>query len=430
MLSDEVIEKVVERLVRRIEIGNEYVLRKIGESVKKVGTLTPSKAQDLVQILQYGGDYDKIIKKLAEITKLNVKDIYKIFREVAKSDYEFAEQFYKYRNKKYIPWDQNNVLRNQIDSIASITAEKYINMARSTAVGFGIQDNHGKIIFKGLKDVYNEVLDQAILNVSQGKESFDQAMYRTLKQLGSGGLKVIYPTTYATTDKDGNEIIKHRTMRLDSATRMYMRDAIRSLHNETQEIFGKQFDSDGVEISVHENPAPDHEMVQGKQFSNKQFDNFQNDKKATSYDGIEFLPEFEGHDRRNISQYNCYHYTFAIVLGISEPEYSNKQLQEIIDRNNKGFDFEGKHYSYYEGTQLQRKLELEIRKAKDQQIIGRASDNEALIYESQLRITLLTDKYKKLSQASSLPEKTKRMRVSGYKRIKTGIKRPLEGIEN
>lgn len=68
MLSDEVIEKVIERLIRRIEQGNEYVLQKIGESVKKIGTLTPSKAQELVQVLKYGGDYDKIVNKLKEIT--------------------------------------------------------------------------------------------------------------------------------------------------------------------------------------------------------------------------------------------------------------------------------------------------------------------------------------------------------------------------
>lgn len=430
MLSDEVIEKVTERLVHRMEQANEYVLQKIGESIKKVGTLTPSRAQELVQILKYGGDYDKIVKKISELTKLNVQDIYKIFEEVARNDYEFAKQFYDYQNKKYIPWKQNKELQNQVKAIARITAKQYIDMARSSMLGFGWQDNKGNVVFKGLKETYNEILDQAILNVNQGKQVFDDAMYKSIKQLGSGGLKVIYPTTYTTTDKDGNEIIKHRTMRLDSATRMHMKDAIRSLHNETQEIFGRQFDSDGVEITVHENPAPDHEEVQGRQFSKKQFDNFQNDKKATTYDGIIFEPEFEGHDRRSISQYNCYHYTFAIVLGVSKPEYSNKQLQEIINRNNEGFEFEGRHYTMYEGTQLQRKLELEIRKAKDQQIIGRASDNEKLIYESQLRITQLNDKYKKLSQASNLPEKTKRLRVSGYRRVKTGIKRPLEQTES
>ena len=402
MLSDEVIEKVTERLVRRIEQGNEYVLTKIGESVKKIGTLTPNKAQELVQVLKYGGDYDKIVKKLAEITKLNVRDIYKIFEEVAKHDYEFAEQFYKYRGKKYIRWEENSALREQVDAIAKLTAEKYVNFSRSEMLGFGMVDKKGNITVKGLKNAYDKLLDEAILNVGQGKETFDSAMFRQLKQMGSG-LKVLYPNG--------------RTMRLDSAMRMHMKDAIRTLHNETQTIFGEQFDADGVEITVHENPAPDHQFVQGKQFSKEEFDNFQKDKKATSYDGVVFEPEFEGHDRRSISQYNCYHYTFSIVLGISKPEYSNEELQEIIDNNNKGFDFEGKHYTMYEGTQLQRNLERAIREQKDNQILGIASDNKQLINESQQKITILNHKYKKLSQTSGLLEKKDRLRVPGYKRV-------------
>ena len=402
MLSDEVIEKVVERLVRRIEIGNEYVLKKIGESVKKVGTLKPSKAQELVQILKYGGDYDKITKKLVEITKLNIKDIKKIFEEVAKNDYDFAKQFYEYRNKKFIPWEENMALRQQVDALADLTANEYASFARSDMIGFGIKDKKGNVKFKGLKNMYDDLLDEAILNVGQGKETFDNAMYRQLKQMGTG-LKVIY--------KDG------RTMRLDSAMRMHMKNALRELHNRTQEMFGEQFDADGVEISVHLNPAPDHEKVQGKQFNKKEFNKFQNDEDAISYDGVKFSAEFDGHDRRSISQYNCYHYTFAIVLGVNKPQYSNEELQEIIDNNNKGFELDGKHYTNYQGTQLQRRLERAIREQKESQILGRTSDNEKLIYESQKKITQLTSKYRELSKVSGLPTSDRRLRVSGYHRV-------------
>lgn len=432
MLSDEVIDKVIERLAVRMEQANEYVIKKIGESVKQLGTLTPARAQELVQIMRYGGDYDKIVKKLSELTKLNVQDIYKIFEEIAKNDYQFAKQFYDYRNKKYIPWNRNKQLRDQVKALAAMTAKQYTEMARTSALGIGLQDNQGNIVFKTLKDAYNEILDQAILNVGQGKQTFDDAMYKVLKQLGSGGLQVIYPTTYVSKDKLGNEVIKHRTMRADSATRMFMSDAIKTLHNETQAIFGKDFGSDGVEISVHEYPAPDHQYVQGKQFSKKEFKKFQEDDDATSYDGVEFpaISEETGYDRRAISQYNCKHYTFDIVLGVSKQRYSNEQLQQIIENNDEGFEFEGKHYTYYQGTQLQRNIELEIRKAKDQQIAGRAADNEKLIYESQSRITKLNNKYHKLSRESGLLEKPKRMRVSGYKRVKVSSKYRVEGTEN
>ena len=413
MLTDEVLDKVVERLARRMEQANTYIIEQIGKSIKKLGTLSPTKAHELVQIMKYGGDYDKIVRKIKEITKISIKDIHKIFQEVAKNDYEFAEQFYKYRNKKFIKWEENTTLRNMVESIEKQTAKDFINLTNTRAMAFGWQDKNGNITYKGLKKAYYDLLDEAVLNVSQGKETFDNALFRQLKEIGGGGIKVIFPSTYVS--KDG--MLKNRVMRADSAIRMQMKDALRTLHNNMQENLGKDFDSDGVEISVHLNPAPDHELVQGRQFNLEEFDNFQNDIKATTYDGIVFEPEFEGHDRRSIGQYNCYHYVFSIVLGVSKPAYTNEQLQQIIDNAHKKIKFDGKEYKMYEATQLQRKLELEIRKAKDNQILGRSSGNEELIYESQTRITKLNDKYKKLLKASKLPNKVNRLRVIGYKRV-------------
>jgi hypothetical protein len=404
MLSDEVIDKVIERLVRRMEKANSYVLEEIGKSIKKIGTLTPTQSHRLVQTLQYGGDYNKIAKELAKITKLNVNEIYKIFEEVAKKDYEFAEQFYKYRGKKYIPWDENKNLQRQVKALAKITADEYTNLTRTLA--FAIRNKNGKIVYTKLSKMYQQVLDEAVLNVEQGKETFNHEMYRVLKQLGESGIRTI--------DYDSG-----KSMRADSAVRMQMKGALRNLHNETQQQFGEEFGADGVEISVHLNPAPDHEKVQGRQFSLKEFEKFQNDEDARSYDGTFFpaIAEETGRDRRAISQYNCYHYIFDIVLGVNKPQYNDEQLQDIINKNNEGFELDGKHYTNYQGTQLQRQLETEIRKQKDIQIAARASGNDELVAESQQKITQLTNKYRELSKASNLPTKMDRMRVSGYRRV-------------
>lgn len=402
MLNEQVIDKVIERLVNRIEEGNTYTLKKIGESIKKIGTLSPSKAQELVQMLKYGGDYDKIVNKLAEITELNVKDIYKIFDEVAKNDYNFAKQFYEYRGMKFIPYEENIALQQQVRAIANITVGEYRNLTRSLAFTKRV---NGRIVYTDLARTYQDTLDKAVLSVVQGKNTFQEQMYSTIKELSNSGIKSV---NYGT----------NRSMRLDSAVRMQMKGALRNLHNEIQEQVGQEFNADGVEISTHLNPAPDHAEVQGRQFSNEEFNKFQNDIDAVDYTGKLFPAEFDGHDRRSISEYNCYHYTFAIVLGVSEPEYSNKELQEIINSNNKGFELDDKHYSMYEGEQLQRKLELEIRKAKDTQIMAKASGNNELVDESQQRITQLTRKYKELSDISGLSTKMERLRVSGYRRTK------------
>lgn len=401
MLDDRIIDKLIERLVDRIEDGNSYVLQKIGESINKIGTLSPSKAQQLAQILKYGGNFDKIIKKLAQITELNVKDIYEIFEEVAKIDYKFAKQFYDYKGVKYIPYEQNIALQRQVKALARLTANQYVNFSNTLAFTEKI---NGKVVYTELAKKYQNVIDEAVLNVFQGKTSFDESMYHTIKKLGSSGLRTV-------------DYANGRSVRLDSSVRQHLKGALRNLHNETQAIFGEEFGSDGVEISVHHNPAPDHAEVQGRQFSKEEFAKFQSDQDAIDYTGKLFTKEHDGHDRRSISQYNCYHYTFDIVLGVSEPNYSEKELEQILKDNKKGFILDGEHYTNYEGTQLQRKLETAIRQQKDIQIIAKASKNKQLVQESQKRITELTHKYKELSDVSGLPTKLDRLRVSGYKRI-------------
>ena len=110
-------------------------------------------------------------------------------------------------------------------------------------------------------------------------------------------------------------------------------------------------------------------------------------------------------------------YVFSIVLGVNKPEYSEEQLQKIIDDNDKGAIIDGEHYTNYEISQMMRNLELNIRKQKDIQILAKASGNKELVKESQGKITQLTNKYKELSNVSGLPTKMERMRVSGYKRV-------------
>ena len=406
MITEEQIDLIVERLINRIEQANTQFLMTIGSSVKQIKTLTPSKAQELIQILKYGGNYEDIIREIAKYTDLNVADIDKIFSNYAKKDQLFYEKFYKYRNIPFVEYAENTALKTQTMALSNIVKNEMYNFTRSNVLGYTIKDLTGRTQFVGLRETYNRVLDEALLNVGQGKENFDNAMTRIMKDIGGSGLKTI-------------EYESGRSMRLDSAIRMHLKSRLRELHNENQKIIGEEIGFDGWEISVHINPAPDHADVQGRQFSISEYDRLNSGLEAKDYKGRIYTLD---HDSKNgfrpISELNCYHYIFSIVLGASKPEYNDEQLQGIINDNNKGFELDGKHYTNYEGTQLQRNLERKIREQKDTQILAKASGNNVLISESQQKITQLTRKYKELSDISGLPTKMERMKVSGYRRTK------------
>lgn len=398
----EVEDLLVERLIRRIEQANTYFLMKMGASIKKIRSLTPSEAHQLVQILKYGGSYDEIIEEISKYTNLNIADLDEIFSKYAEKDRLFYKKFYQYRN---IPFEESLALKRQRENLTRLVKNEMYNFTRSNVLGYTIRDLKGRPQFYGLKETYNRVLDEAVLNIGQGKETFDSAMSRIMEDIGGSGLKTI-------------EYQSGRSMRLDSAIRMHVKGRLRELHNEMQQQLGKEFNSDGVEISVHSNPAPDHQMAQGHQFSNAQYELLQNGGEATDYKGKKIsLDHDDNGTYRPISEMSCYHYIFSIILGISQPEYTEEQLQKIIDENNKGFELDGKHYTNYEGTQLQRNLERQIRQQKDIQIFAKASGNMELVDKAQKKITILTKKYQELSNKSGLPTKVQRLKVPNYKRV-------------
>lgn len=420
MLSDETLEKVIEVIVRRIEEGNTYTLEQIGKSLNKIGTLTPSKAQELGQILKYGGDYDKITKKLAQITKKNVRDIKKIFEEVAKKDLRFAKQFYDYRGKKFIPYEQNGALKRQVQAISKIMIDDYIS--RTKALGITMKDTKGNVVFKKLNSAYKEAIDRAILSVSQGKSTFQDELYRIVKEMGNSGLKsLVYESG--------------RTMRFDSAVKMQMKDALRTLHNETQMIVGEQFDANMVEVSHHSNSAPDHiDTVDGKQFAmidkikeqikngiekEIKLEDIKDNKVKVNGKWYDDFNTINSNLQRPVSTLNCYHYTFTGILGINKPQFTKEELEKSKQQNMKGFEYENKHYTLYEGSQLMRNVELELRKSKDMQIMARASGETQIVDEMQQKISILTHKYRDIIKVSGLPSKISRARVPNYKRIRT-----------
>lgn len=405
-ITERQVEQIIEKLVDRMQSANTFFLKSIGSYIKQIKNLTPTQARQLVQILKYGGNYEEIIQEISKYTDLNINDIDEIFKQYAKKDQFFSKEFYAFRKKPFVPFEENKVLKRQTQALANIVKNEMYNFTRSNVLGYTITDAKGKMRFHGLKETYNKVLDDALMNVSQGKETFEKAMSGIMKEIGESGLKTI-------------DYKSGRSVRLDSAIRMHLKGRLRELHNENQKIIGEEIDADGWEITVHSNPAPDHAPVQGRQFSIEEYNKLQNGEEAKDYKGKTYTLDHDGKNGyRPISEMNCYHYVFSIVLGVSKPEYTEKQLKKIIDSNEKGFEFEDKHYTNYEGLQLQRNIERAIREQKDIQILAKESGNEDLMNKAEGKIRRLTKKYKNLSDASGLPTKLARLRVEGYRRTK------------
>lgn len=420
MIDEKTIDLIIERLNARVRRANRVYLRNIAKSIKQLKQLTPSEAHKLVQILKYGGSYEQTIDEMTKLTKMNLDELDSIFYNYAKKDQLFYKQFYEYRNIPFVPYDRNKAVLSQNKAIREAVKTEMYNYLRTNVLGYTISDKKGHLIFKGLRDTYNDVLDLAVLNVGQGKETFDSAMASVMRELSKSGLKTL-------------NYESGRNIRLDSAVEMHLRGRLTELHNENQKIYGEEFGADGIEITVHENPAPDHEKVQGRQFSivkpgkNKQseWDKLQAGKVAKDYEGKYYSLD---HDKKNgyrpIGEMNCYHRIFTIVLGVSKPRYSDKQLKEIRQRNDDGFYMYDKkkgkdvHYTNYQGTQLQRSIERKVREQKDLEMLAQETGNTNLVLECQNNINKLMKSYRELSEKSGLPMEVERLQVVDYRPAK------------
>lgn len=403
MLSDDALNRLIEPIINRQQRINTWLIKKIAQRIKEVGEVLPSDVQTLINLRNTGADAKKIMEELARLTALQIADIQNLVRFVAKDAYRSAKPFYDFRKKPYIPYDENTVLKRRVEAMARQTSDSYKNIAKAQAFMVRDPKNPKRFISTNVARTYQRIVDEAVQAASGGVD-YRTAMHNTLKQLCENGIRyVVYNTesgrTYA--------------QRLDTAVRRNLQDGMRAINQQMQNIVGEEFGADGVEISVHMNPAPDHAEMQGHQYSKAEFEKMQNAENFKDVQGR----EYQGFERA-VGTLNCRHFAISIVIGVEGQTYTDKQLQEILKKNEEGYTLpSGKHLTMYECTQRQRMFETKIRQAKDGQIAAQSAGDMELAKEYQVKINKYTSEYSAFSKACGLSMKLGKIQVNGYKKI-------------
>ncbi|MEG2520955.1 MAG: phage minor capsid protein, partial [Christensenellaceae bacterium] len=107
-------------------------------------------------------------------------------------------------------------------------------------------------------------------------------------------------------------------------------------------------------------------------------------------------------------------------MGISGRAYSDARLAEMKRKNAEGITYEGRHYTGYEATQMQRQIERSIRKTK-RELIG--FDKAGLkddFMTSSIKLRRQREYYDDFSNKAGLFKQNERTQVSGYGRSISG----------
>ena len=402
MLSENSINYLIQPIIDRQESINTFVLNTIASRVGEIGKISPDDLRRLKLLVIFGADIREMNSTLADMSKLQVRDIKGLIKDVAIETHTDAKPLYDYRHKSFVPYDKNIKLQRIVTSIGNQTAQTYTNLSNSKATGFLIRDlkHPGQLKFQSINDTYQTIMDEAIQSVKSGVD-YRVAMRKALKQLADSGIRRLYwDSGY--------------TQRLDTAVRRNLLDAVRQIDQGVEDLIGKETGATGKELSAHINSAPDHEPFQGHQFTNKQYARLQSNEDFEDIQGRHFSGV-----ERIVGQWNCRHVARSIIVGVTKPKYTTEQLDKMIEDNAKGYTTpDGKHMTMYECTQMQRQLETKIRYAKDEQMALQAANDIIGARAARKKVVDLLAEYKKFSADCGLRPQLDRARVIGYRAIK------------
>lgn len=378
------LEQQANLLMNNVSGWEQNVLTRIGKRIGKYGKMSLADVKSINNIAVVKQDMDAITKELAKVTGYNISQIEQMYGELLEEQHLANQPLYDYRGKTFVPFAENRELQAIARAYAKTTGETMINLAKTKALC--ILDHNGKQI--GLQKYYTDVLDKAVMQVTTGATDFHTAMRDSIIELGGSGVRVDY----------GGGV----TRRLDTVVRQNLLWGAKQASIEYNTMIGEELGCDGVEVDAHSNPRESHMFMQGQQYS-------LHGKKTIN--GVVY-EDFEASGASSALQdYGCLHYRTPILLGISEPRFSKKQLAQIEADNKKQYtvgNLEGNKYFF---SQKMRNLESATRQQKTIRDLARSSGDKVLVKQCNEKIKAYRQKYDEIAEATGLYPETKRMYV-------------------
>lgn len=381
----EVLDALPEELAELFRALEITLLEEICSRLKAAYELNEVTVQDIRALRSHGIDLKDIEKAIRKTTGISEKKLQEILDDVVERNQKYYTDLI---DLAHITQPETLVSIEDTWAIYEQTKQTLRNITRS--MGFLV--NAGRTMLPPAK-AYHWALDAATLKVESGAISYGKAIKDAVRELASGGLRVV---DYESGHRD----------HVDVAARRAVMTGVSQLCSKYTEQAAEYLETPYYEVSAHAGardvpgPSPwsSHKNWQGKVYSIRTGDIY-----PSIYDacGLGAVDGLEGA--------NCRHRRYPWVEGVSERTYTDEQLEHIDD--GLGCTFEGKTYTAYEATQEQRRVEREVRKLKREKAAYKAAGLREEEQAVNIRLRRLNAKYKAFSAAAGLPEQWERTKV-------------------
>lgn len=311
------IEKQASKLYGDLELE---IIQEIAERIASVGYANTVVYNDAEILQEMGTLYEDIILMVAEQSEKSYSQIYSIFQEAGIKSLKYDDTIYKLAGLS--PKGLSKSMEQLLSATARKTSNNLNNLTMTTAATSQTQ--------------FLNAMNKAYMEVSTGVKSYSISIIDTIREISNQGAYVEYPSG------------AHRS--LESAVRTNIITSVNQTSGKLQELRAEEMEWDLVEVSAHSGARPEHAEWQGKVYSLK--------GKTRGYKTLE-----EGCDYGRVTGLcgvNCRHTFFPYYKG-SIRTYTNQELYEL---KNEKVEYNGQLISKYDASQIQRKMERNIRQNK------------------------------------------------------------------
>lgn len=335
-------EPDVSRIIMLYQQLEDDIIADMIRRIMKMSFVSETTAYQ-AQVLQTAGIlYDDILQMIADRTDASVQQVKALFEDVGVQTVEIDNEVHEEAGETPVDIRQDAGMKQVLEAGYRKTLGTMQNLVSTTA--------------SATQQAFIAACDRAYMQVSSGAFSYQQAIRMAVQHLADTGAYITYPSG-------------HRD-RIDVAVR---RAVLTGVGQTSAAVAQKHAEDAGctyMELTAHSGARPEHARWQG------QLVIIRGERTKRTVDGLKVFTRKEiGYGEGDgFKGWNCRHNWHPYYPGLSTPNYTPDQLKKLDE---KSIEWDGKKYTEYEISQMQRTAERKVRALKRRTLAAQTAMQEA-----------------------------------------------------
>ena len=319
-------EPSADRIIALYQQLEDDILSAVIRRILRMGYVSEASKHQLEVLQAAGLLYDDIVQLIADRTDACTAQVKALFEDAGVQTVEIDNSLHEAAGALPIDIRQDSSTRQVLEAGYKKTLGTMQNLVSTTATQ--------------TQTAFIQTCDRIYMQVSSGAFSYQEAIMNALRALADTGAEVVYPT-------------KHKD-RMDVAVR---RCVLTGVSQTAAAVSLRQAEDAGcylMEITAHSGARPDHAKWQG------QLVTITGKDAGKIIDGLRVftLSEIGYGSGEGFKGWNCRHNWRAYYPGLSTPNYTPEELKKLDEPC---ISYNGKLYTEYEVSQMQRAQERRVR---------------------------------------------------------------------